>query len=257
MFVLRRKLSALTLFAVCIVFAGASASMYAQKGGPNKPDTLSWPCQLTLRDGVDESGNPTDAILSDGQGSYVNGQDGTRVKCKIAYAPGTAHDGWLEMFIDADSVRYMTFPGRAAQQAYTKTGYSTFVNRGSFEVKVIRTADVIGATYLRPFRAYVTNPQFAGKARFVGDSFLIGPNASGEYLEGTSSVFVTVVDACTWQVTSDPAQPITAGESSAYPRVLKLFETKKNGSPVPAADFLMPFPATVRIIGVKPGCGAS
>ena len=255
MFVTHRKPSVPVLFLVwiAIVILGASAS--AQRGGP-KPDIQSWPCQLTLRDGMDESGNPVDAILSDGQGSYVNGQDGGRVKCKIAYAPGTAHDGWLEMFIDTNSVRYMTFPGRDAQRVYTTTGYSTFFNRGSFEVKVIKTADVVGATYLRPFRAYVDTPQFAGKARFTGDSFLIGPNSSGEVLTGTSSVFVTVIDGCTWQVTSEPSLPLTSGETAVSPRVLRLFETKKNGSPVPAADFLMPFSGTVRVIGVKPGCTA-
>jgi hypothetical protein len=256
MFLRHRPLLIQGLVVLTCLTAISGAPASAQKGGPNKPATQSWPCQLTLRDAMDEFGNPVDAIMSDGQGSYVNGQDGNRVSCTIAHAPGTGHDGWLEMFIDSGSVRSMTFPGRDPQTAYTRGGYNTFANQGSFEVKVIKTADVIGQTYLRAFRAYVNNVQFAGQARFSGNSFALAPiDRFAEDLRGTSSVFVTVIDACTWQVTSDPERALTPGETAVYPRVLELVETKKSGSPIRAADFSMPFSATVRVIGVKPGCG--
>jgi hypothetical protein len=247
----RRNRSAFAaLLAGIAALAGSTGA--AQK---TKTDTDSWPCQLTLRDGVDEAGSPVDAIMSDGRGTYVNGEDANRVRCKIAYAPGTAHDGWLEMFIDAGSGRYMTFPGQQARNAYTRSGYMTFANRGSFEVKDIRTADGIGQTYLRAFRAYVEDAQFGGRIRLMGDSFAAAPpDRFTPDLRGTSSVSSMRFDDCTWQVTSDPSSPLGAGEGAQFPRVLALIEAARNGSPIRSADFTLPFSATVRIIGVKPGC---
>jgi hypothetical protein len=74
-------------------------------------------------------------------------------------------------------------------------------------------------------------------------------------LRGTSSVFVLPLDSCSWQVTSDPSHPITSGEGAQFPRVVALMEAEKSGKAFRSADFAMAFSATVRIIGVKPGCG--
>jgi hypothetical protein len=225
---------------------------------PKPPEPESWPCQLTLRDAVDASGNPVDAINSDGQGTYVHGEDGGRVSCRIVHAPGTAHDGWLASFIDATSVRYMNFPGQSAHTSYTRSGYNTFENRGSFEVKFIRDATIVGQTYLKAFRAYVSGPQFTSQARLMGDSFALAPaDRFAIDLRGTSSLFVVPLDDCTWQVTSNPTYPITAGEGASLPRQIGLIEyAKGNTGYYRAADFVLSFSATVRVIGVKPGCGA-
>jgi len=250
---LRTGSTCAALSAGIIVAMGASAA--AQKPGGPKPDTQSWPCQLTLRDAVDEFGTPVDAIMSDGQGTYVNGQEGNRVRCKIAYAPGTAHDGWLEMFIDVGSVRYMRFPGRQAQNVYTRTGYTTFDNQGSFEVKDIKSAGVVGGTYLRAFRAYMEHAQFGGRIRLMGDSFATAPpDRFTPDLRGTTSVSAYRADDCTWHVTSDPGSPITQGEGAQLPRVFALIEAGKGTSIVRTADVTMPFAAIVRVIGVKAGC---
>jgi hypothetical protein len=254
MITLRRETRKSALLLAVIAVVGIGWPLAAQKGG-GKAVPQDWPCQLTLRDAVDVAGNPVDSIVSDGWGSYVNGQDGNRVRCTIVNAPGTSVDGWLLMFIDADSTRYMTFPAKQAQNAYTRSGYSTFQNRGSFDVNMIRTADVIGQSYLRPYRAYVESSQF-GRIRLFGDSFAVAPpDRFTPDLRGTSSVFVARIDACTWQVTADPISPITAGEGAQSPRILALIEAVKN-TPLRSADFSMAFSATVRIIGVKPGCGA-
>ena len=243
------------LAGVALMVIGASP-LVAQKK-PKPPEPQSWPCQLTLRDAVDASGNPVDAINSDGQGSYVHGQDGGRVTCTIVDAPGTAHNGWLSSFIDATSVRYMNFPGQSAYTAYTRSGYSAFENRGSFEVKFIKDATIVGQTYLKAFRAYVFGPQFSYQARLMGDSFAPAPaDRHAIDLRGTSSLFVVPLDDCTWQVTSNPTYSITAGEGASFPRQTSLIEyaNGKTGY-YRAADFVLSFSATVRVIGVKPGCG--
>lgn len=244
----------LLLTGVILSLAG-TGTLDAQKKKKPGTEPQNWPCQITLRDAVDTLGNPVDGISSDGRGTYVNGEDGGRVRCNVLQAPNSGHDGWLEVFIDAGSIRYMNLPAQQAQTAYTKTGYTTFENRGSFEVKDIRDANVAGQTYLQPFRAYVNNAQFSKQARLVGDSFAPDPvDRWSTDSRGTSSVFVVPIDDCTWQVTSNPTSPITEGERADFPRVLRLTEAQKNGVPYRAADFVLAFSATVRILGVKPGC---
>lgn len=254
---MRRAASLRQLFLTGLVLslAGANALEAQKKGGPGT-EPQHWPCQITLRDAVDALGNPVDGILSDGRGTYVNGEDGGLVRCNVVQAPNSGHDGWLEVFIEGTSVRHMRFPAQQAQTAYRKAGYSAFENRGSFEVKFIRDANLVGQTYLRPFRAYVNDRQFSKQARLTGDSFAPDPidRWSADF-RGTSSVFVVPIDDCTWQVTSNPTYPITEGERANFPRVLRLTEAEKNGAPYASADFVMSFSATVRIIGVKPGCG--
>lgn len=247
---IRLRSSVVFLIGMCVTAALPAA---AQKKPP-KPEPEYWPCQLTLRDAVDQTGNLTDAIASDGQGSYVHGQDGGRVGCRIPIAPGTALDGWLTMWIDATSARYMNYPAQVAAAAYTRQGYAAFQNRGTFDVKSIRDASIIGQTYLMPFRSYVYSSGF--NARLMGDSFAPAPaDRFALDLRGTSSVFVVPIDNCTWQITSDPVAPLSGGEGATSPRVLRSIESGKGGTWTGTADFTLPFSATVRVIGVKQGCG--
>ncbi len=243
------------ILALCCLAVALTVPVLAQKKPP-KDEPTPWPCQLTLRDAVDEFGNPVDAIQSDGQGSYINGQDGGRVRCHIVQAPINAHDGWLSVWIDAGSTRYVNFPAQTAYAGYTKNGYNTFQNRGSFEVKYIRDATIVGQTYLKAFRAYVNDPQFGRDTGEIGgDSFAGVPESWQPELRGTSSVFVVPLDDCTWQITSNPSYPLTEGEGASSPRVARLTERGRGGKFVKAADFVFPFSATARIIGGKPGCG--
>ena len=104
-------------------------------------------------------------------------------------------------------------------------------------------------------RAYMEDAQFGGRIRLMGDSFATAPaDKFTPDLRGTTSVFAYRADDCTWQVTSNPSYPIIQGEGAQLPRVFALIEPGRGGSVVRTADVVMPFAATVRVIGVKPGC---
>jgi hypothetical protein len=126
-----------------------------------------------------------------------------------------------------------------------------------FEVWRLRSASELGRTYLRAFRVTKNGASEA----FRGDSF-----ASGTLWDGSSSVFVTRVEPCAWDIEFAPdAPPVWVGsdgavggtaqmESIGMPRVLTLL-TGIPRKTTKAGDFPMPFKARVEIIGgVGSGC---
>jgi hypothetical protein len=251
-----RSLVVATVVAAVLTPLPLAAQKKPGGGGPST-EPAHWPCQLTFRDAVDTTGAPVDAIYSDGLGTYIHGQDGNRVRCEIVQAPNSAHDGWLHFTIDAASARYMNFAAREAYVAYTRSGFDAFQNRGTFDVKYIRDATIVGATYLRAYRSYMNDPQFTAGTRLAGDSFAGKPaDKFSPDFRGTSSLFVIPLDECTWQVTSNPDHPLLPGEGATLPRVLRVIE-QRGSSTWASADVVSAFSATVRVIGVKPGCGGS
>jgi hypothetical protein len=223
-----------------------------------KPDaTPDWRCRVTFRDA---SG---DRIRSDGAGSYRDGVGG--VTCYIIDESGTTHDRWLFMSITGSRkqppARFIQYIG----QTFEGASYPDFHNHGTFEVKglgkVPWNPTGPSARDVMPFRAYLRHPDlpFAdGLGAVNGDSNVVG--ASG--YDGTSSVFVQPVDACSWQVTSytieEPDQFVgVSGERTTQttPRLMRLEEGGRfPDAPLLRGNFPMAFQATVTITANKPGC---
>ena len=195
-------------------------------------------------------------LARDGEGPYKNGVGGA--SCTIVSAPGVAHEGWLYLYFPSPrkSTREIRYLGQGLD-ADGRPGYSGFDSRGSFEVKGLTKIGYNGdSTYydIAPFRANVEIGQFNGDS-----------NATGEpYGNVSSSVFVRPLsDGCTWEFWSDPAaprftSPTGRGEYSALtrydPRVIEL--RKMRGTEwITQGVYAMPFGATVKITGVKAGCG--
>jgi hypothetical protein len=146
-------------------------------------------------------------------------------------------------------------PGQPAGTA----SYATFSNTGggTFEIKFLETA--AAPLDVMPFRARLGSSQFLnGQGQFDGDSGYTGTPPAG-----TSGLFITTVDACTWVATSYatgfPLQTLSHGENGTTvtdPRVMVLHENAAPIQPdtVLRGYFSMPFAATVRIIAGKTGC---
>ena len=220
-----------------------------------KPDpTPNWRCRVTLRDA---SG---DKIQSDGAGSYVDGLGG--VTCYIVNEPGVAHDRWLFLSLPSSGKRGPERFFRYIGQTFEGASYPSFSNWGTFEVKGLAKVawNPTGPSPrdVMPFRAYIMHPQlpFAdGYALLSGDSNIVGSFG----FDGTSSVFVQPIDACSWQVTcyttEEPDLFIgTSGERATRttPRLMRLTQGSRN--PANVGDFPMAFQATVAITANKPGC---
>jgi hypothetical protein len=210
-----------------------------------KPDpTPDWRCRVTLRDAG------LDTVKSDGAGAYVDGAGG--VTCYIVNEPGATHDRWLFLSITGTKrtppTRFMQYVG----QAFEGRSYPSFRNHGTFEVKGLAKVpwtSPASARDVMPFRSYLRHPDlpFAdGLGTFNGDSNIIGTFG----YDGTSSVFVQPIDACSWQVTSytteepDPFVGVSGERMTrTTPRTMRLEEGGQSG------DFPMAFQATVTKLG--------
>jgi hypothetical protein len=249
----KRMIGALGLaFAVVLATCLLDVALQAAK-----PDTTpDWRCRVTFRDAA------SDAIRSDGAGTYVDGVGG--VTCYIVNAPGTTHDRWLFMSITGTKrlppSRYVWFPG----QTFEGNSYPAFANHGTFEVFALGTVswnpDAPGARDLKPFRAYLRHPQLPfedGYGTVSGNSNLVGSTA----VEPTSSVFVQPLDPCSWQVTSyTTEQPLwdelEVPTTRTAPRVMRLAEGNDNLilDQSIRGHFPLAFQATVVVVANKPGC---
>ena len=151
-------------------------------------------------------------------------------------------------------------------QSTGSASYLSFANKGTFEVKGLADVAWTGTPYtdVRPFRGLVSSSQFArGAGEFNGHSnFPGGPNIpEGAPFVGTSSVFVQVLSACSWQIasytTEDTSQTALssgerAGTITSPTRVMRLTEGAYPKVTV-RGDFPMAFGATVTIIRLA-GC---
>jgi hypothetical protein len=127
-----------------------------------------------------------------------------------------------------------------------------------FDIKTLAVA--ASPLDVMPWRLRIWSSQFTGGyGQFTGDSSY----DAGPAIAGTSSLFVTTVDACTWQVTSYTngvaIQTLSKGENAATqtePRIVLLTEAGAPGTTqaVIRGHFLMPFAATIRVIGGRSGC---
>jgi hypothetical protein len=234
-----------TAFAAC--FVAALVVMLVDLGAA-KPATTSdnWTCAVTF---ADRSG---DMIRSDGRNAYTNGVD--RVTCEIYPTGSGGLSGNLHFQPQTRSQRRIRIEG---QPGYTAADTA---QPDYFEVGRLRSAQVVGATYLRPFRV----TKGAASMIFRGDSF-----ASGTSYDGSSSVFVTPLDACSWEVEFNPDAAlvtvdasgiiVSAGstsEGATLPRVLALNQLDRTTTTF-LGYFSMPFKARLDIIGNKAGCPVS
>jgi hypothetical protein len=213
-------------------------------------------CSVQFRDAAG------DVIRSDGAGPYVDGVAG--VDCHIQEP-----SGWLTLQFAQATKRA---PGSSRKIAYVgqlngvaslgqlpgTASYTSFTdNSGTFEIKFLETA--VAPLDVMPFRARFGNSQFLnGFGQFDGDSGYTGTPPAG-----TSGVFVTTVDACTWVATSYSTgvslQTLSHGENATTqtdPRVMVLHENAAPIQPdtVLRGYFSIPFAATIRVIANKPGC---
>jgi hypothetical protein len=221
-----------TGFAVLVFMAGVEA-------GPKGP--AQWRCSVQLRDAA------TDMFKSDGGGPYVDGVAG--VSCQI-----DRFTNWLYLSFQNKSRRSLVVIG----QSNAEGSYSTITGGTSFDIKTIANAQA--PLDVMPFRIRVSNPQFQDNfGQFSGDSSF----GAGSQVIGTSSLFITTVDACTWQATLYTSgiglQSLANGENASTetdPRVVLLSEAGAPGtnSFVARGHFVLPFAATVRVLSGKPGC---
>ena len=203
-----------------------------------------------------------DVVRSDGAGPYVNGVAG--VDCHIIEP-----SGWLVLQFAAPtrkspgSSRSIVYVGQSNGVASLgapagTASYTTFANTsGTFEIKFLETA--LAPLDVMPFRARLGSSQFLnGFGQFDGDS-----GSTGTPPAGTSGLFITTVDACTWVATSYatgvPLQSLSHGENATTetnPRVMVLHENDAPIQPdtVVRGYFSMPLSATIRVIADKPGC---
>jgi hypothetical protein len=214
----------------------------AKKPAPSSSD---WGCAATFYD------RQGDVIRSDGGGAYVNGV--SRVECSV-YASG-AKTGNLHLQPDSRSSRRIHLEG----QTYGSVEYGSEDTAAPdyFEVGDLASAVTVGGTYLRPFR--VTKGSATNV--FRGDSF-----ASGTLYDSSSSVFVTPIDACSWDVEFKPDEPLVTVDADGRaeptstwtdPRLLALYSlTTSRGKAVQTLLGYVPMPFGVRIdvIANKPGC---
>ena len=167
-------------------------------------------CSVQFRDA------PEDVVRSDGAGPYVNGVAG--VDCHILEP-----SGWLVLQFAAPtkkspgSSRSIVYVGQSngvaslGQPAGTASS-PTFANTGgTFEIKFLETA--AAPLDVMPFRARLGSSQFLnGQGQFDGDSGYTGTPPAG-----TSGLFITTVDTCTWvatlYATGFPLQTLSHGEN--------------------------------------------
>ena len=133
--------------------------------------------------------------------------------------------------------------------------YTTFANTsGTFEIKSLEAA--VAPLDVMPFRARLGSSQFMnGFGQFDGDS-----GNTGTPPAGTSGLFITTVDACTWVATSYATgvalQSLSHGENATTetnPRVMVLHENAAPIQPdtVVRGYFSLSFAATIRIIAAS------
>ena len=210
--------------------------MESVHAGPKGP--AQWNCSVQLRD------DTTDMLRSDGGGPYVDGVAG--VSCKI-----DRFTNWLYLSFQSKSRRFLQVIG----QSNSEGSYSTITGGTSFDIKTIASAQA--PLDVKPFRIRVSNSQFLDNfGQFSGDS----SEEAGSQVLGTSSLFITTIDACTWQATLyTTGIGLADGENvltQTNPRVVLLSEAGVPGASsfVARGHFVLPFAATVRVLGGKPGC---
>jgi len=229
--------------ALTVAFAAVAAVDTAHAGKP----PATWSCSVQFRDAAN------DIVKSDG-GTYVNGVSG--VSCSI-----DGSNGWL----------YLTFasagkksPARSlvvVGQTGSVRSYSTITSGTELDIKFLR--DAVAPYDVLPWRLRVSNnAQFLQNfGQFTGGSSY----DEGPALAGTSSAYITTVDACTWTATMYTTglglQTLSHGENATTqtsPRVALLTEAGVPGEEangvVDSGYFTMPFQATIHVIGGKAGC---
>lgn len=227
---------------VAVVLVGLSPAAHAQKKMPPPPD---WPCIIEFRTAVAGS---DDKIQGDGQGPYVQGQEA--VQCIVRRSGG--NDGNLFVNASRSSPRFLAFPAHASVDG--TSAYAYFENRqpGYFEITDIDTVAYTtptadrpdpNAAQLRRVRVGIGGTSQFEAGEFWGDSLATDPLTAG-----THSATVVATGPCSWTVSWD------AG-TAAVPRVVALREGPARAR-VRVGDFVLPFSATVTVIGVKPGCPA-
>jgi hypothetical protein len=205
----------------------------------------SWSCSVQLRD------SPGDIVKSDGAGTYVNGQSG--VSCSI-----DGFSGWLDLRFANSGKRAPARSLVVVGQVNTDGSYNTISSGAELDIKFLSLA--VAPLDVLPWRLRVSSSQFQdGFGQFTGDSAY----DAGPAVAGTSSLAIATIDACTWQVTSYTTgfglQTLSHGENATTgtdPRIALLTEVGIPGTSqaVVRGQFVMPFAATIRVIGGKPGC---
>ena len=240
-----RNLLLTALTAAVTVIGSIAPTGHLQAAKKPAPSSSDWGCAATF---FDRQG---DVIRSDGGGAYVNGV--SRVECSI-YMSG-AKTGNLHLQPDSRGPRRIHLEG----QSYGSVDYTSDDTAAPdyFEVGNLVSALATGGTYLRPFRV----TKGGATNVFRGDSF-----ASGTLYDSSSSVFVTPLDACSWNVEFRPGEPLVTVDadgrtepSSTWtdPRELALYSlTTSRGKAVQTLLGYVPMPFRVRIdvIANKPGC---
>jgi len=215
------------------------------------PNTVEWYCAITFRDAAG------DLLKSDGGGVYVNGVDG--VTCRI----GGLSDFWSSgrLYLQVGSWKTNVTPKRKIHLVGQSSGSVTYDDQDIWapnylEVWRLRMATSTSVTYLRPFRV----SKDAATVAIRGDSFPTDPQY-GPLYASSSSVFVTPLSACSWNVEFKPDAALTSdpdlGQEASvqFPRLLAYITgvSSRNG-PVLAGYVPLPFQARVDVIGNKPGC---
>lgn len=231
-----RVKAALVAGLVALIAVGLSAA--------KPPASVS--CSVQMRDA------PGDIVRSDGAGTYTNGAGG--VSCTI-----DGFSGWLILTFSNPGKhqpppRSLVVVGQGDVNGLAP--YSTVSS--STELDIMQFSAAVSPTDVSHWRLRMSNA-----SQFIG-SFgqLTGDSTYGALTPGTSSLFITTVDACTWVVTSYASYPLQTivgghgenGGTQTDPRVAILTE---NG--IPGANgvtvrgyYVTPFAATVRAL--KTGC---
>lgn len=218
------------------------------------PNTVEWYCAITFRDAAG------DLLKSDGGGVYVNGVDG--VTCRI----GGLSDLWSSgrLYLQVGSWKTNVTPRRKVHLVGQSSGSVSYGDTDIWapnylEVWRLRTATSTSVSYLRPFRV----SKDAATVVIRGDSFPTDPQY-GPLYASSSSVFVTPLNACSWNVEFRPSATVPASDPDLgpeagvqAPRVLAYItgvSSPKTGGPFLAGYVPLPFQARIDVIGNKPGC---
>ncbi len=227
------------LVGTTLSLVGAATAIHAAK----PPASVS--CSVQMRD------DPGDIVRSDGGGTYTNGAGG--VSCSI---DGTSK--WLILTFSSPGkhqpARSLVVAGHGDVNGLAP--YSTVSS--STELDIMQFGAAVSPTDVSHWRLRMSNaPQFLGSfGQLTGDSTYDAGTP------GTSSLFITTVDACTWVATSYASYPLQTivgghgenGGTQTDPRVAILTE---NGIPggngvTVRGYYVTPFAATIRAL--KTGC---
>jgi hypothetical protein len=244
-----------TALVLCVFVLLPEGRLAAAK--PSPPP--NWPCSITFRDTLDYTdpiGGPASeptAVQSDGLGPYDDGTLG--VQCLVNRAPASGNYGNLFVNVDAKSLRYLWFPGQAASNVYTRSGYGSFENRqpGYFEIARIDTVTTVDMR--RRIRVGVGYALDFDGGEMWGDSLSSDPLVAGSASAWVTPTAVGPAGACRWELRVFPRAALEAGDMGAIAssRVLALREGPARRR-LRTADFELPLSATVTLRAGVNGC---